>query len=191
MCKQHTKQGNLSNLYLICKTQENKLNKIFMQMQENIMNNTPDYKLHIHFNKYRIDKLKNKNLAYISHILNHLYKLCNQIYNLYINHYPQIILNYNSKLLIQFNMSLHKQFIKIMLIVSMLLDIQKLQIIYEKLMMQQGFNKYIYEKLIKIIIHSSLHSETLINCQMLILHLGIDYLYFQFILQYQPALYRI
>ncbi|CAD8095948.1 unnamed protein product [Paramecium primaurelia] len=91
---------------------------------------------------------QHKNLAYINHILNHLYNLYNQIYNLHINHYPQIILNYNSKLLIQFNMSLHKQFIRIMLILSMLLDIQKLLIIYGKLMMQQGFNNYIYQKFI-------------------------------------------
>ncbi|CAD8095150.1 unnamed protein product [Paramecium sonneborni] len=98
MCKWHNKQDKHSNLNLIYKTQENML-----CMKQNC-------KLGIHLNK------QNTTMQYLNDILDcKCYKILelnnfnNQMNNSNINLQLKLILNYNLKLLKQYQRNLHKQ----------------------------------------------------------------------------------
>ncbi|CAD8213267.1 unnamed protein product [Paramecium pentaurelia] len=122
MCKQHSKQDKLNNLSQIYKTLESMLSKKI------------DYKLGNYLNKQNIcithfDKI----LGYKSHMLKELYNLHNQRNNPDISHRFKLFLDHNSKLLNQYKIYLHIQFIKIRQTLNMQSDIINNNIIYIKI----------------------------------------------------------
>ncbi|CAD8172146.1 unnamed protein product [Paramecium pentaurelia] len=168
MCKQHSKQGRLNNLSQTYKTLEGKLS-----------NYQKNYKNHIHQNKHHIYTLeKNNNLekkyikhydkivAYKSYMLRHLGNQRNQRDNPNRNLRFQLILDHNTKLLKYYQVSLHRQFIKIRKTVTMWSDIINKNIIQKKLMMQLGFYKHILRNSLQSINHQNQLQEIQINCNL-------------------------
>ncbi|CAD8115152.1 unnamed protein product [Paramecium primaurelia] len=156
MCKQHTNQGKLSNLIQIYKTLESKLSKEIHCFH---------YKLGNQLNMHHIDKLQgqHKILAYTCYITKELCNLCNSMNNSDIRHLFQLILNHNSKLLKQYKVSLHKQFIKMRQTLNMQSHIKNNNIIYNKF---DDVIMVLYIFDYKTIYHFNQLLKTQINCHL-------------------------
>ncbi|CAD8196473.1 unnamed protein product [Paramecium octaurelia] len=141
MYKQHIKQGSSNKICQISKIRDNRLSRIIFNTKESMWNKRFEYKPNTLFSMAYMFRLedKHKRLANMCYKHNYWNNSSNQVCNSHMNHYYQIILDRNSKILKYNKLSLHIQQVKIRQILNRQLDM-KTKIIDQEIMRQTRFD---------------------------------------------------